>query len=84
MPKPHKANGIGETCPGSEYDADEIEFLKAMERYQRLHKRRYPTWREVLFVLKSLGYRKICRAEAIEWECLFPVEQAAQLPESSP
>ena len=77
-------SAYSENFPGSDITAEEFVFLKAMERYQRLHKRRYPTWREVLFVLKSLGYRKICRAEAIEWECLFPVEQAAQLPESSP
>ena len=72
-----------ENFPGHDITTEEFVFLKAMERYQRIHKRRYPTWREVLFVLKSLGYRKIHRAEAIEWECLFPVEQAEQLPDPS-
>jgi hypothetical protein len=48
-----------ENYPGSDITADEWEFLKAVERYQRAHGRRYPSWREVLSVLKSLGYRRV-------------------------
>ena len=57
MPKPHKDNGVGETYPGSEYAAEEVEFLRAMELYRR--KRPFPTLTEVLRVLKGLGYRKV-------------------------
>ncbi|MFO0850308.1 MAG: hypothetical protein U0871_17380 [Gemmataceae bacterium] len=55
---PYSTGGTTETFPGSDFTADEVEFLKAMERYQRRHARRYPTWREVLLVLHALGYRK--------------------------
>jgi hypothetical protein len=48
-----------ETFPGADVTPEELEFLKAMERFQRRHRRRYPTCREVLFVLKSLGYRRV-------------------------
>ena len=48
-----------ENFPGADVTAEELEFLRAMERFQRRHRRRYPTWREVLFVLKSLGYRRV-------------------------
>jgi hypothetical protein len=48
-----------EHYPGWDVTPDELEFLKAMERYQRRMRRRYPTWREVLAVLHSLGYRKL-------------------------
>jgi hypothetical protein len=48
-----------ENFPGADVTPEELEFLKAMERFQRRHRRRYPTWREVLFVLKSLGYRRV-------------------------
>jgi hypothetical protein len=48
-----------ENFPGADVTAEELEFLKAMERFQRRHHRRYPTCREVLFVLKSLGYRRV-------------------------
>lgn len=48
-----------EVFPGGDVTLDELEFLKAIERYQRRMRRRYPTWREVLGVLESLGYRKV-------------------------
>ena len=49
---------LAENFPGSDVTPAEWEFLKAMERYQRMHQRRFPSLREVLMVLKSLGYRK--------------------------
>lgn len=57
MPKHSIPRGIGERHVGSQYDADEIEFLQAMDRFKRT--RPFPTWTEVLQVLKSLGYRKV-------------------------
>jgi hypothetical protein len=36
-----------------------VEFALAMERYMRLNCRPFPTWHEVLAVLKALGYRKV-------------------------
>jgi hypothetical protein len=36
----------------------EIEFIRAMENYQRDNGRPSPTWSEVLDVLRKLGYRK--------------------------
>lgn len=41
-----------------QYTDDELEFLKAIEKYKRDHNRPHPTWHEVLAVLKSLGYEK--------------------------
>jgi hypothetical protein len=40
------------------YTDEEKEFLLAMDRYKRDNRRPYPTWSEVLEVLKSLGYTK--------------------------
>jgi hypothetical protein len=40
------------------YDDEEFEFLKAMDAYKTANDRPFPTWTEVLQVLKSLGYRK--------------------------
>lgn len=47
-----------EEFPGSDLTGDAWEFCKAMERFQRSTGRRYPSWREVLEVVKSLGYRR--------------------------
>jgi hypothetical protein len=43
---------------GADHSADEIEFMMAMDHYKRERGRPYPTWCEVLAVLKGLGYRK--------------------------
>lgn len=48
-----------ETFHGSGYTADEVEFIMAMERYMREANRPFPTWHEVLRVLKALGYRQV-------------------------
>src|SRR5262249_52710816 len=50
--------GCEESFPGSDYTDEEREFLQAIDRYKRTHGRPYPTWREVLNVLRELGWRK--------------------------
>lgn len=44
--------------PAPAASPDEAEFMEAMSRYKREHRRPFPTWGEVLDVLKSLGYRR--------------------------
>ncbi|HEY2786752.1 MAG TPA: hypothetical protein VGJ05_17460 [Fimbriiglobus sp.] len=46
------------TCE-RDYNIDETDFMKAMDRYKRENRRPFPTWSEVLEVLRSLGYRKV-------------------------
>jgi hypothetical protein len=46
------------TCE-RDYNHDEMDFMKAMDRYKRENRRPFPTWSEVLEVLRSLGYRKV-------------------------
>ena len=50
--------GCEETYPGSDYSDEEREFLLAIDRYKRSRRRPHPTWREVLTVLRDLGWRK--------------------------
>jgi hypothetical protein len=47
---------------GSDLTAEEVEFGRAMEAYRRTRRRPYPTYGEVLGVLRSLGYRKVAHA----------------------
>lgn len=49
---------VGAACVGSEYDNDELEFLRAIETYKARTKRRFPSCTEILKVARSLGYRK--------------------------
>src|SRR5436190_10850451 len=46
------------TCE-RDYTNDEIDFMKAMDQYKRDNRRPFPTWSEVLEVLRALGYRKV-------------------------
>ena len=46
------------TCE-RDYSGDEVEFMSAMDVYKRKSGRPFPTWSEVLEVIRSLGYRKV-------------------------
>lgn len=45
------------TCE-RDYSLDEVEFMKAMDDYKRKSGRMFPTWSEVLEVVRGLGYVK--------------------------
>lgn len=45
------------TCE-RDYTAEEIEFMRAMDEYKRKSGRMFPTWSEVLEVVRSLGYER--------------------------
>src|SRR5687768_7788646 len=47
-----------ELFAGATYTDEEREFFQAIDRYKVTTRRRFLSWREVLRVLKSLGYRK--------------------------
>ncbi|HEX6811637.1 MAG TPA: hypothetical protein VF384_08450 [Planctomycetota bacterium] len=46
------------TPPLAEVDAEVLEFIAAIERFKRQHARPFPSWSEVLLVLRQLGYRR--------------------------
>src|SRR5271165_5275825 len=52
------------TCE-RDYNDEEIDFMKAMDQYKRDNRRPFPTWSEVLEVLRSLGYRKVAEKTAL-------------------
>ena len=38
---------------------EQFEFVMAMDEYKRANKRPFPSWTEVLEVVKYLGYRRV-------------------------
>jgi hypothetical protein len=40
-------------------NAEQFEFIMAIETYKKVNKRMFPTWTEVLEVIHQLGYRKV-------------------------
>lgn len=56
--KVERRRQIDPTTCERDYTAEEIEFMRAMDEYKRKAGRQFPTWSEVLEVLKSLGYKR--------------------------
>ena len=44
-----------------EMSDEQFEFLMAIDEYKRRNARPFPTWTEVLEVIKVLGYRKAAK-----------------------
>ena len=45
---------------------EQFEFLLAIDEYKRKNARPFPTWTEVLEVIKALGYRKVAEPQSLE------------------
>jgi hypothetical protein len=59
------------TCE-RDYSDEEITFMKAMDAYKRANRRPFPTWSEVLEVLRALGYRKVEEATTLPGNPVLP------------
>ncbi len=46
-----------------EMNVEQFEFIKAIETYKKVNKRLYPTWTEILEIVRQLGYRKVLPRE---------------------
>ena len=65
-PRKKKNTGPSEsivaTLPKTEMDeasdAESLEFVQAIDAWKRTTGRQFPTWTEVLTIIKSLGYAK--------------------------
>ena len=45
---------------------EQFEFLMAIDEYKRQNSRPFPTWTEVLEVIKALGYRRVAEPQSLE------------------
>jgi hypothetical protein len=53
---------VDPTTSERDYTNAETEFMLAMNEYKRQSGRMFPTWSEVLEVLRDLGYEKLTEA----------------------
>ena len=44
---------------------EQFEFLMAIDEYKRTNSVSFPTWTEVLEVIKALGYRKVAEPQSL-------------------
>ncbi|MHC4913407.1 MAG: hypothetical protein ACYTE5_10500 [Planctomycetota bacterium] len=49
-----------------EMSEEQFEFLMAIDEYKRKNTRPFPTWTEVLEVIKALGYRRVAEPKSLE------------------
>ncbi len=44
---------------------EQFEFIMAIDEYKKVNSRPFPTWTEVLDLMKALGYRKVAEPRDI-------------------
>ena len=44
---------------------EQFEFLMAIEEYKKKNTRPFPTWTEVLELIKAMGYRKVAQPQSL-------------------
>jgi hypothetical protein len=54
---------VDPTTSEREYTKAEVEFMLAMKEYKQRSGRMFPTWSEVLEVLRELGYEKVAPSD---------------------
>ncbi len=53
------------TAEEGEMSDEQFEFLMAIDEYKKKNTRPFPTWTEVLEVIKALGYRKVAAPQSL-------------------
>jgi hypothetical protein len=48
-----------------EMNDEQFDFLLTIDSYKRENKKPFPTWTEVLDVIKAMGYRKVAEPQSI-------------------
>ncbi|MHC4172236.1 MAG: hypothetical protein ACYTBX_09045 [Planctomycetota bacterium] len=51
---------------GGQMSDEQFEFLMAIDEYKRINTRPFPTWTEVLDVIKALGYRRVAEPQSLK------------------
>jgi len=45
---------------------EQFDFVTAIDEYKRLNQKPFPTWTEVLEIIKAMGYRKIAEPQPLD------------------
>ena len=62
----HRRTEERRSAEEGEMTDEQFDFLMAIDRYKKENQRPFPTWTEVLEVIKALGYRKVAEPESLE------------------
>src|SRR4051794_23927069 len=54
-----RRSDVRKAAEEGEMTAEQFEFVMAIETYKKVNRKLFPTWTEVLEVIRQLGYRKV-------------------------
>jgi hypothetical protein len=62
----HRRTEERRSAEEGEMSDEQFEFLMAIDQYKRANQKPFPTWTEVLELVKALGYRKVAEPQSLE------------------
>ena len=62
----HRRSPERRAAEEGEMTSEQFEFLMAIDQYKQANQRPFPTWTEVLEVIKAMGYRKVAEPKPLE------------------
>lgn len=62
----HRRSPERRSAEEGEMNEEQFDFLMAIDQYKRANQRPFPTWTEVLEVIKAIGYRKVAEPQPLE------------------
>ena len=62
----HRRSEDRRAAEEGEMNEEQFAFLMAIDEYKRANQRPFPTWTEVLEVIKAMGYRKVAEPQPLE------------------
>lgn len=45
---------------------EQFEFLMVIDEYKKVNQKPFPTWTEVLEIIKAMGYRKVAEPQSLK------------------
>ena len=45
---------------------EQFEFLMVIDEYKKVNQKPFPTWTEVLEIIKAMGYRKVAEPQSLQ------------------
>ncbi len=61
-----RRSGERKSAEEGQMSDEQFEFLMVIDEYKRKNARPFPTWTEVLEMIKAMGYRKVAEPQPLE------------------
>jgi len=61
-----RRSDVRRSAEEGEMTENQLEFVLAVEEYKKVNRRPFPSWTELLDIMRALGYRKVADRADIE------------------